>query len=279
MSKPLTPLNTFSGVSPPWSLTQLDANFSTIAAAVNDVGTYSTIITDTGTVNAMVATMPAGLTFALAAGVALFVQAAFTNTSATVTLNVNGTGAKAVIDDNGNLPSLGAIQVNAIYQFVYDGTSWRCMNPSAGTMLTAVKQVETGRTATVSSNDPELVINIATAGQYEFYCSVYPWTLISPGGFGWGICFTGTLDSSSRQTITGTTTLNTVSGMVPMTTTPSGAPFGIGASVPLTHYSASIQTFGTLIATGAGVLSFVWNGGTNNTFLGKGSYLRVTRLL
>lgn len=278
MSKPISPLNTFESLSPPWSLVQLDSNFNTLSAAINDIGTYSTVIQDTGTVNALVLTLPAGLTFSLTTGVGLYVQAANTNTSTTVTMNVSGTGAKAVVDDNGNLPSLGAIQATAIYLFVYDGTSWRCMNPSVGSMLTAAKQATTPRSATTILNDPDLVASIATSGYYDVYVQCWPWSGTTAGSaFSWGLNYSGTYDHNSAISIISSSPTITGTGVINPTVNTS---FGIGGQVGVAQYTLSIITTGVLMATGPGILGFSWaSANAIVTNLGKGSYMRVTRML
>jgi hypothetical protein len=131
MSKPLPTQNTFANVTPPWNLVQLDANTTALWAAINDVGTYSNTLLDTGVVNAMVVTPITGTTLALAQGLCITVIAANTTTSSTVTLNANGTGAKSVLLSSGVVPTAGAIVAAGIYAFAYDGSSWRLLNPSA----------------------------------------------------------------------------------------------------------------------------------------------------
>jgi hypothetical protein len=128
MSKPLPTQTTFTGVAPPWSLTLLDGNFTNVWGAINDIGTYSNTLTDTGAVNALAVTPAAGITFALVAGIALDVLIANTNTSTTVTLNANATGSKTVLGNDGNGPAIGTLIAGGIYRFVYDGTVYRMQN-------------------------------------------------------------------------------------------------------------------------------------------------------
>jgi hypothetical protein len=139
MAKPLPVQNTFAGSAPPWSLTNLDANFTNLWGAVNDIGTYSNTLQDSGGVNALIANPVAGITFALVSGVTVTVIAANTTTTVGPTLNVNSTGAKAIVDNNGNAPPIGGIQANSRYTFIYDGTNWRCLNLSTGLSLVSVR--------------------------------------------------------------------------------------------------------------------------------------------
>lgn len=125
MSKPLPPQTTFAGVAPPWSLTNLDGNFTNVWSALNDYATYNLYLPDTGSVNALLVTPSLGLTMTLVAGLALDIKVANTNTSTTVTLNANGTGAVTVVDPLGVAPVVGGLNAGSTYRFVYDGTVWR----------------------------------------------------------------------------------------------------------------------------------------------------------
>ena len=61
--------------------------------------------------------------FTLAAGARITVKFTVTNTAANPTLNVNGTGAKAVYY-KGAAISAGYLAANKVYEFVYDGTNY-----------------------------------------------------------------------------------------------------------------------------------------------------------
>jgi hypothetical protein len=132
MSKPLPTQNTFAGLAPPWNLTNLDSNFTNVWAAIDDIGTYSNTLVDTGTVNALVCTPAGNITFALVTGIAVDVIVANTTTSATPTLNVNSTGANTIISAGGAALYPQQLGVGGIYRFVYDGTNWRVQNLGAG---------------------------------------------------------------------------------------------------------------------------------------------------
>ena len=60
---------------------------------------------------------------ALATGATILVRFTTTNTAATPTLNVNGTGAKAIQYKNATITA-SYLAANKVYLFVYDGTSW-----------------------------------------------------------------------------------------------------------------------------------------------------------
>lgn len=80
----------------------------------------------TGTANALVVTIADGPA-ALVAGLGIYVKAASNNSDA-ATLNLNGTGAKAVIAFGAALEG-DEIQTGVVHLFVYDGTSWHLSNP------------------------------------------------------------------------------------------------------------------------------------------------------
>jgi hypothetical protein len=61
--------------------------------------------------------------FSLVIGAEVTVMFTVTNTAANPTLNVNGTGAKAIYYRNAAI-SAGYLAANRVYKFVYDGTQW-----------------------------------------------------------------------------------------------------------------------------------------------------------
>ena len=132
MSKPLTAPQAFSGLSPPWSLTQLDSNFSSIAAAINDSATYSNYLIDqSGAANSIVVNFPAGITAAYTAGLLVQFKIAITCTGA-CTLNVNSLGATNLVNPDGSAMSPGQLQALGIYVAQYDGTQFQLLGSIVG---------------------------------------------------------------------------------------------------------------------------------------------------
>jgi hypothetical protein len=131
MGKPVTIPNTFAAQGGPIPLAQLDGDFAALAAAVNDFGTYSNYLADTGTVNAMVATVPVGTTFSLVAGTPVQIQVAVTTTSTTPTLNVSGTGAQTIVNADGTAVAVGQFVADQFVQFIYDGTNFRAISSNS----------------------------------------------------------------------------------------------------------------------------------------------------
>ena len=94
------------------------AECSTAAATAAKV---ATICTDGDTSNTA---------FTLIKGVSVQVKFTATNTASKPTLNVNGTGAKAVFYAGTNIPS-DYLKANYVYTFVFDGTNWNAVGKIA----------------------------------------------------------------------------------------------------------------------------------------------------
>lgn len=101
------------------AITDLQKNVNGLVAA--------TLYSDTGVVNAMVISTGASV---LTRNLTRYVKPAFTNTSAIVTLNDSGLGAKQVILSDGTVPSIGQIQAGVTIQVIYNGTAWEIVNLS-----------------------------------------------------------------------------------------------------------------------------------------------------
>ena len=126
MAKPVTIPNTFATATTSIPLANLDADFSTVATALNDASTYSNYALDSGTTNAYVVSL-SGLSTTYQAGLAIQFQATSANTGP-CTLNVNGQGAKNIIYPDGSSPSANAIVVGAIASVMYDGSSFQLLS-------------------------------------------------------------------------------------------------------------------------------------------------------
>ncbi|MBO7550640.1 MAG: hypothetical protein J6T62_03840, partial [Fibrobacter sp.] len=92
-----------------------------------DIIHYCECPTEAGTA-AKVVTLPDAAGFVLAAGASLYVKFQYTNSVASPTLNVNGTGAKAIYRYGTTTPGTTAAtswQANSVEHLVYDGAAWR----------------------------------------------------------------------------------------------------------------------------------------------------------
>lgn len=86
------------------------------SAAITHYGTCSTAA-------ATAAKTVALTSFSLVTGSKVAVKFTITNTASNPTLNVNSTGAKAIMY-RGSAISAGYLAANRVYEFVYDGTDW-----------------------------------------------------------------------------------------------------------------------------------------------------------
>jgi hypothetical protein len=130
MTKPVTIPNTFATATTAIPLSNLDADFSTVASAMNDANTYSNYAPDTGSANAYVVTLT-GVSTAYSAGLRIQFKAGNANTTAS-TLNVNAQGAKNITYQDASAIASGTIAANSIVDVMYDGTQFLLMNDPAG---------------------------------------------------------------------------------------------------------------------------------------------------
>ena len=130
MTKPVTIPNTFATATTAIPLSNLDADFSTVATALNDANTYSNYAPDTGSANAYVVTL-SGVSTTYSAGLRIQFKAGNANTTAS-TLNVNGGGAKNITYQDATAIASGTIAANSIVDVMYDGTQFLLMNDPAG---------------------------------------------------------------------------------------------------------------------------------------------------
>ena len=273
MSKPLPTQTTFTGTAPPWSLTLLDGNFTNVWGAINDIGTYSNTLVDSGAVNSLAAAVPAGLTFSLVTGIAVDVLVANTTTSSTVTLNVGSTGAKTVLRNDGAAPVVGSIVAAGIYRFVYDGTYYRIQNPTQPADAVLYKANATSRSnTTVLANDPDLQYAIPAAGSYSFRVVFFSGSGTS-NGFVAQMAFSGTVTSSAYQQYGTYATVFHWPGYATL-----------GSSNWSTTTSSSLDSAvfdGSFICSTAGTLAFQWaqqNSGAGPTVVAANSYMTVKTL-
>lgn len=129
MSKPVTGLTVF-GASTSGTTTQLDNNFLALQNALNDLNTYPNYLVDTGAADAYVVALAASLTGSLSAGLQIQMRAVNTNTGAS-TLNYNGNGAIAIVNQDGSALSAGQIVSGGIYQLQYSNVllKWILQSP------------------------------------------------------------------------------------------------------------------------------------------------------
>ena len=198
MSKPISIPTTFGALTGPIPLSTLDGNFGAVSSAINDISTYSNYFVDGGVVNAMTVTTT-GLTFAYNAGIRLQVKVSNTNTSTAVTLNVNGLGNIAVLNQDGTLPTVGQLVSGTIIDLIYNGSSFVLAGSSKYALNNAYKS---STQSIISSNtltvDSALSVPLGV-GSYCFDCMVYVNASGPNGnmGFNFNMLFSGTYDPNS----------------------------------------------------------------------------------
>ncbi len=126
MSKPVSIPSTFQNQSGPIPLSQLDNNFTQVAAAINDFGTYGNYLIDiSGAANQLTVATPVGTTFGYVAGVGLQVKVAVTTTLSTVNINVNTLGNQLILNSDGSSLTVGQFIAGQIISLIYDGANFR----------------------------------------------------------------------------------------------------------------------------------------------------------
>lgn len=139
MVKPVTIANTFATQVGNVPASELDANYSVLSNAINDLGTYANYGTDTGAANAYILGYPSGITITLADGIpASFIP--LNNNTGASTINVGGSGSLPLVRPDGSALLLGDLNTGNIYPIIYNATSgsWQ---------LTALTQSFTGTIA------------------------------------------------------------------------------------------------------------------------------------
>lgn len=135
MTKPVAIPNTFATQTGNVPAAELDANYTALAASINDLGTYANAGVDTGTSNNYIIGFTAGITVALVNGLTCTFIPLNANTGGS-TINVGGTGALPLLLATGGAIPSGVIQTGVIYQVIYSSStnSWY-LNLTANTAV------------------------------------------------------------------------------------------------------------------------------------------------
>ena len=135
--------------------------YAECSTAAGTAAKVATICTDGDTTNTG---------FALVKGVSVKVKFTVTNTASSPTLNINGTGAKAIMY-RGSAINKGYLAANRVYEFVYDGTDWELVGDidtdtntnTAHTHTNGVGLVRTGDGGTSGAVDYKAKLRSETA--------------------------------------------------------------------------------------------------------------------
>ena len=124
MTKPVTIPNTFASATSTIPLSQLDTNFSTISASLNDPATYASYAADIGVENAYVVNLnPAPSSLSSIVGLIVTFQPTYTNTGS-ATLNLNALGVINIVNYDSTALSANQIQAGSIVALSYNGTNF-----------------------------------------------------------------------------------------------------------------------------------------------------------
>jgi hypothetical protein len=285
----LVTITTFSGLAPPWSLSQLDTDLQNLQTAIQSQNTFANYLTDTGAANTYVVTPAAGITGTLTAGLMLQFKAANANTGAS-TLNYAALGVKNILNVDGSALVANEIVANGVYLVQYDGVQFLLLNPSAkvtggsavwGTGIanfgTIAKRKTADQSVTSSAalvNDNDLTFAIAASEEWVADFFLDAGALLSNGGLIVAI------------TVPGGATLN-VSAGCPQCGGQGG--HTISSGVALTFAAASFTGANGLVhvsvwaLNGAtpGSVTLQWAQATSNatpTTLRKGSHMNAVRI-
>jgi hypothetical protein len=236
MTKPVTISNTFATQSGNVPASQIDADLSALAAAVNDPATYTNYAVDTGGANAYVITLnPAPSTQASLVGVPITFKAVNANTTAS-TLNINGLGIVNIKHNDGTALNSGEIPANSMVVALYDGTNYQIQNPS-----TSLVNLVGGQIKFPSTQIPSADVN--TLDDYE----EGTWTP-SLGGTTTYYTQQGTYTKiGNRVFVEGTIYVNAIG--TGSTTTVLGLPFTSAATPSGSHYYPGAVAFSSVLAT------------------------------
>lgn len=139
----------------------LKANQLDLTAALADITKIPPYAVATGSANTYIVTLsPAPTSYVDGMGVILKINVASTGAS---TLNVNGLGAKPILDSLGNTITSGGLKAGVPYTMRYNGTAFIVLGKGGGGNATA-SQLLSGYTATVDSG--QIVGTILNNGDY-----------------------------------------------------------------------------------------------------------------
>lgn len=147
MAKNVSLSHTFGGLSGTIPLSYLDDDFTNLTAAFGNFNAFSNYLVDTGATNAYAATLGAGLTGTIAAGLQVQLKISNTNTAAS-TFAFNGGLAANILNSDGTAMSAGQLLSGGIYNLLSDGTHYILIG--LGMLAGTFTGTLTGVTATVT---------------------------------------------------------------------------------------------------------------------------------
>ena len=100
---------------------QVDANYSTLVAYINDPTNRNNYALDSGNTNTVVLTFSPAVVGGYTTGLEICFKAGNTNSGATV-VNANGLGNVSLVNPDGSALNSAQISIGSLYDAVYDGT-------------------------------------------------------------------------------------------------------------------------------------------------------------
>ena len=219
---------------------------------------YGTCSTDAGTADKTVTLA----NFVLATGAEVTVRFTVTNTASNPTLNVNGTGAKAIQYRNAAI-SAGYLAANRTYRFVYDGSSYEL-----------VGDVDTNTTYTAASATPKApgTAAVGTSSKYAREDHVHPLQTTVSGNAGSATKLATARTIGITGAVTGTATSFDGTKNISIDVTKLNLEdAGVTGELPISHggtgrtdgKAAALVTARTISLTGAVTGSTTFDGSKN----------------
>jgi hypothetical protein len=224
--------NTFASAVTATGL-QLDSNFNTIVAYINEPLNRSNYSADSGNTNTIVLTFSPAAS-AYSAGLEITFKAANTNSGAAV-INANALGNKSFVQPGGSALAAGQIEAAGIYKAAYDGTNFVYIGQNVLAASQAQMETATSAVTFVSPNAMKWHPGVAKAWGYVTQVTG-SYTLAASYGIS-GVAYGGT----GTVTITMATGMSSTTYPVIGSTTGSNI-FGVAASRTTTNFTITLFT-------------------------------------
>ena len=130
-------IHVFAADVGPESLSLLDGVNNAFIASLNNLSTFSNSYVDSGAVNALVVSVPSPQTFGYIDGVMVQVKVAVTNTTTAPTINVNGLGAKTIVNADGSAVAIGQLKGGGWVTLQYEAITGVFMVVGGGSLTSA----------------------------------------------------------------------------------------------------------------------------------------------
>ena len=200
--------------------------------------------------------------FVLATGAEVTVQFTVTNTAASPTLNVNNTGAKAIVYRNAAI-SAGYLAANRVYKFVYDGTNYELIG-----------DIDTNTKYTAASATPKApgTAAVGTSAKYAREDHVHPLQTTVSGNAGSATKLATARTIGITGAVTGTATSFDGTKNISIDVTKLNLEdSGVTGELPISHggtgrtdgKAAALVTARTISLTGAVTGSTTFDGSKN----------------